>query len=87
MGWPPLLTLAATTLLVATAPAGGPPDIGLFAEAASLEEAPAREALKRLAATWKDDYAALIVDLARLMRAPGREPVTNDLEGRAAPAR
>ena len=66
------------------APAGAPPDIGLFVEAASLEEGPAREALKQLAAAWKDDYAALVVDLARLMRAPARAPSSSELE---APAR
>ncbi len=78
----PLLKLAALALLGA-APAGSPPDIGLFAQAASLEERPAREALKQLATDWKDDYAALIVDLARLMRAPARTQGAIDLGGPA----
>jgi Protein of unknown function (DUF3179) len=79
--------LAPLTLLVVlfgAAPAGAPPDIGLFAQAVSLEEGPAREALKQLASTWKDDYAALIVDMARLMKAPARRRASFDLGG--APA-
>jgi hypothetical protein len=67
-------------LLLGAAPDSDPPDIGLFVQAASQEEGPAREALKRLAAAWRDDYAALLVDLARLMRAPARERTANDLE-------
>jgi len=65
-----MLKVAVSVFLLGAAPAAAPPDIGLFVDAASLEEGPAREALKQLATTWKDDYAALIVDLARLMRAP-----------------
>jgi Protein of unknown function (DUF3179) len=66
-------SVAALCLLLGAAPAGPPPDIALFVEAVAVEDDRAREALKQLAAVWKDDYAALVVDLARLMRAPERE--------------
>jgi hypothetical protein len=77
-------TVLAASVLLGAAPVGAPPDIALFVEAAALEDAPAREALKQLAAAWKDDYAALVVDLARLMRAPARKPASAEIE---APAR
>ncbi len=77
---PAPLTIAASVLLLGAAPTGAPPDLGLFAQAASLEAGPARESLKRLAGSWKDDYAALLVDLARFMPAPARSHGTIDLE-------
>jgi hypothetical protein len=79
---PPALVRAAPFLLLGAAAANPPPDVGLFVEAASLEEGPAREALKQIAAAWKDDYAALVVDLARLMRAP-RASSSGELEASA----
>lgn len=46
------------------------PDIRLFFEAASRDEAEARAALERISAGWRDAYAALIVDLVRFMPPP-----------------
>ena len=81
--FPAACVLAASVLLLGAAPAGAPPDIGLFVEAAALEDGPAREALKQLAAAWRDEYAALVVDLARLMRAPARAPASGELDAPA----
>jgi len=46
-----------------------PPDILLFAQAASPDAEVAGSALSRIAAAWRDGYAAMILDLARLMPA------------------
>jgi Protein of unknown function (DUF3179) len=46
------------------------PDIELFFEAAGADEKKAAEALRTIAASWKDGYAALFVDVARFMRSP-----------------
>jgi hypothetical protein len=78
--------LALSLSLLGAVPAGAPPEIGLFVEAASLEERPAREALKQLAAGWNDDYAALVVDLARLMRPPTQSPSPSEPEGPPRPS-
>ena len=45
-----------------------PPDIRVFLEAASADEKVAQAALRTNAASWKDGYAPLFVDLARFMR-------------------
>ena len=68
-----LLSVVATTTLamvtvLATAPP--PPPIARFLEAASPDEKTARAALDEIAAGWKDGYAAMIIDLVRLMRGP-----------------
>ena len=39
-----MLKVAVSVFLLGAAPAAAPPDIGLFVDAASLEEGPAREA-------------------------------------------
>ena len=57
------------------------PTSAFSSKSASLDEGRAGEALKQLAAAWKDDYAALVVDLVRLMTAPVRAPPSSDLEG------
>jgi hypothetical protein len=69
--------LAASALAVAlAAPAGRAldtaPEVRLFFQAASADEKQAREALDRIAAGWKDGYAAMLLDLARFMRGPRR---------------
>jgi hypothetical protein len=64
------------------ASAAEPPDIRLFFEAASRDEARARDALDRISRSWRDPYAALAVDLARLMPAPPR-PATAPVESEA----
>lgn len=50
------------------------PDLQLFFEAASRDEREANAAMQHLASTWRDDYAAMIVDMARLMRPASRGP-------------
>ncbi|MFQ5743119.1 MAG: DUF3179 domain-containing protein [Acidobacteriota bacterium] len=44
------------------------PEIRLFFQATSQEKKGAEEALKQIAAGWKDGYAAMLVDLMGLMR-------------------
>jgi hypothetical protein len=46
------------------------PDLTLFFVAASADEDRAGEALEAIARSWKDGYAAMFIDIARLM--PGR---------------
>lgn len=49
------------------------PALDLFFRAAGVDERAAREALDEIGKSWKDGYAAMIVDMARLMRrAPSR---------------
>jgi len=72
----------------AAAPIEAPPDIGLFAQAAGPDEGQAQDALRRIEAAWKDGYAALILDLARFMRAPSRSrsPAAFDAPAGPSPA-
>jgi hypothetical protein len=60
--------------------------IELFFQAASRDEKTASVALERLAAVWRDDYAALIVDIARLMRPSPRHGRISDADIPAVPA-
>ncbi len=53
--------------------AAAPPELRLFIQAASADEKQAKAALDRLALSWQDGYAPLLVDLARFMRGGGRE--------------
>ena len=63
-----LLAMAAQTADSApTRVAPVPPDIVLFAQAASPDSEAAEAALAEIAAAWRDGYAAMIIDLARLM--------------------
>ena len=48
------------------------PRLERFVEASSADERIARAALEHIAAGWKDSYAAMIVDMTRLMRPPRR---------------
>jgi Protein of unknown function (DUF3179) len=59
-----------------SAPANPPtsaPDLDAFYRAAGRDDREARKALETIAARWKDGYASMFVDLARLMR-PVRRP-------------
>jgi hypothetical protein len=47
-----------------------PPDIRLFFAAASMDESESERALATLAESWRDEYAAMVVDVARFMRPP-----------------
>lgn len=65
--------------LVATEPPA-PPPIALFFEAVSRDRDRAEAALARLAELWRDDYAIMLVDMARLMRPSDRsDPDAPDL--------
>ena len=48
------------------------PDVRRFIEATSPDDKIAKAALDDIAARWKNAYAAMIVDMARLMRPPRR---------------
>jgi hypothetical protein len=70
---------SAAPMLVPPSLDPSPPDLRLFFEAASADEKQARAALDRIAASWKDGYAPLLVDLARFMRsAPGPGPSADE---------
>lgn len=43
------------------------PDASLFLQAAALDEKQSKPALEAIAAAWRDGYAAMLVDLARLL--------------------
>lgn len=85
------LKLAAAVGLALVAGAGvrarpsGDPDIALFLQATQQDERRAKEALDRIAAGWKDGYAAIFVDLARFMR-PARRAVPGSDTGFPPPA-
>jgi Protein of unknown function (DUF3179) len=72
------LPAALVRFLIAGALFGGllpqAPDLQLFFQAASRDEKEASAAMQQLAASWRDDYAAMIVDMARLMRPSSRGP-------------
>ena len=81
---------------VAASPAAGQPDtagrhpeIGSFFEAADPEDDDAVEAaLERIAALWRDGYAAILRDMMRLMQPPAQPAPTVNLPDptRRAPA-
>lgn len=78
--WAPLAAAALLTTVVAAqpqAPAGAPP-LDLFFSAANTDEGTSRAALDKLSQQWRDGYAAMIVDLARLMRPAPRRVESND---------
>jgi hypothetical protein len=54
----------------------GVPPIHRFVEASSADERLAKVALEQIAAGWKDSYAAMFVDMARLMRPSRRNAPT-----------
>jgi hypothetical protein len=74
------LALLTATAGVAASAAPPAPDVRLFLEAASTDEQVARAALEQIARSWSDDHAALIVDLLRFTRPPGR-PQGDDHDG------
>lgn len=52
----------------------GVPPIDVFLAAGSLDERQSRAALDAIAPVWRDDYAAMIIDLARLLRPSAAAP-------------
>ena len=71
------LALAAATLSASQSAAA--PDLDWFFQAAARDDRVARRALEQIAASWKDGYASMLVDLARLMR-PARRPGTSPVD-------
>ena len=67
---PVIVVLMFATLKLAGQAA--PPRIERFFEASSADDRTAKAALEQIAADWKDSYAAMFVDMARLMRPPRR---------------
>jgi hypothetical protein len=53
---------------VAAAQQASAPDVRWFLQAASESDREAAQALKQIAAVWKDSYASMIYDMARLIR-------------------
>ena len=86
----PVVVALATAAPSAAGPATAPP-IERFVEASSADERIAKAALARIAADWKDSYAAMFVDMARFMRPLSRDardtperPLTPDDERQAS---
>lgn len=68
-----LLAIAVGPVTLSASRSAVTPDLDWFFQAAARDERVARKALQQIAASWKDGYAAMFVDLARLMR-PARRP-------------
>ncbi|HUE96092.1 MAG TPA: hypothetical protein VMN39_05505, partial [Longimicrobiaceae bacterium] len=54
------------------------PDVRLFFEAAGRDEKQARTALAAIAGSWRDGYAGLVLDLARLFPPARRSAASGD---------
>jgi hypothetical protein len=63
---------AAACVTVALWQLAAQPPVETFVQAASSDERVAKTALAQIAAGWKDSYAPMFLDLARLMRPPRR---------------
>ncbi len=72
------LTVALAAVTGAVAAQTAPPPIIRFVEATREDDRIATPALRDIAAGWQDAYAALLIDLARMMRAP-RIPAAGSL--------
>ena len=55
-----------------------PPDVELFFQAASREKDEAEAALAKIAKTWKDGYASMIIDIVRFLPSSGRQRLSLD---------
>jgi len=69
-----LSVVLATVVMAADVPAqvAPEPDVQWFLQAGSPSEREASQALNQIAAVWKDSYASMIYDMARLIRSPRR---------------
>jgi hypothetical protein len=65
-----VLTLTGTAVLAQP----DVPPVEMFLAAGGLDERQSRAALDDIAPLWRDDYAALIIDLARLLRPSAAAP-------------
>ena len=76
-------TVLALTLILPTWISAGasvdPPPVELFLEAADPDEEKAQQALKQIGQSWKDSYAAMILDLVRLEKRLGEDRIANRL--------
>lgn len=77
-----ILPFAVAACLAASQPGRLPgeepaPELAWFFQATSSDERQARQALDRIAATWKNSYTPLIFDMARLMR-PAARPALDE---------
>src|SRR5919106_1006071 len=68
-----MLTVALAPVTLAASRSAAVPGLDWFFQAAGRDDRVARRALEKIAANWKDSYASMFVDLARLMR-PARRP-------------
>lgn len=68
-----LLAVATAPVTLSASRSAAAPDLHWFLQAAGRDDRVARKALEQIAANWKDGYASMFVDLARLMR-PARRP-------------
>lgn len=59
---------------------GSPPDLALFLQARSQDEREASQALRQIAAAWKDSYASMIFDMARLVQGPRGSSADRDAD-------
>lgn len=75
----------AFTAAAGAAPAQDAPEVRLFFQAAVPDEKASQAALDRIAEAWRDGYAGMIVDLARLMRSPRRLGAFETEDEREAP--
>lgn len=73
-------TVASLTWIIQPHAQAAPPPITRFVEATREDERIASAALRDIAAAWKDSYASLFIDLARMMRAPRRTVVGSGIE-------
>lgn len=73
-----LVALTSAGIVAASPPSGSAPDALDFLRLASPDDAEAAEAARRIAPLWRDGYAAMVVDLARLFRPPRVASGTGD---------
>src|SRR5712692_6286797 len=71
-----MIRLVVAVLVVAALRQASPPPLESFVEAASADERIAKSALERIGAGWRDSYAAMFVDMARLMQPQRRSEET-----------
>jgi hypothetical protein len=62
------VALVLSVVALAAPRAQAPPPLDWFFAAASTDDRVARDAMDRLAASWRDAYAAMVIDMARQLR-------------------
>ena len=74
-----LLAIGAAHLALAASRPADAADLDWFFHAAGRDDRAARKALEHIGANWRDGYASMFVDLARLMRPARRRSGTDDI--------